>query len=56
LALEAIICSVDGKQYLRDVERAQVKSGEEAKRLGQQLGQRLLDSGAKAILDNIQRH
>ncbi len=50
LVLEACVCSADGSQYIK--ERAASPS-DQAAALGQQVAQRLLASGAQAMLDEV---
>ena len=52
LVMEAVVCSVDGTQYVR--EKA---SGppEQAAELGQHLAQVLAEGGARSILEEVQR-
>ena len=50
LTLEGLVASVDGKRYVR---RSQTGTGKEAKTLGVQLAEQLLDEGAAPILQEI---
>jgi hydroxymethylbilane synthase len=52
LVMEAVVCSVDGTQYVR--ERATAPP-EQAAELGQQLARELAEGGARAILEEVQR-
>ncbi|HUN64077.1 MAG TPA: hydroxymethylbilane synthase [Candidatus Sulfotelmatobacter sp.] len=52
LVMEAVVCSVDGKQYVR-----QKATGppSEAAELGQRMAQLLIEGGARTILDEVNR-
>jgi hydroxymethylbilane synthase len=52
LVMDAVVCSVDGEQYVR-----QKLSGPpaEAAQLGEKMAQLLIDGGAKSILDEVNR-
>jgi hydroxymethylbilane synthase len=52
LVMEAVVCSVDGTQYVRQKATA---SAEQAAQLGEHLAQVLIDSGARTILDEVNR-
>jgi len=52
LVMEAVVCSVDGQKYVRQKATA---SAEQAAQLGEHLAQVLIDSGARAILDEVNR-
>jgi hydroxymethylbilane synthase len=52
LVMEAVICSVDGTQYVR--ERATAPP-DQAAELGQRLAQVLAEGGARGILEEVQR-
>ncbi len=52
LLMEAVVCSVDGKQYVR--ERATAPP-EQAAQLGEQLAHRLAEGGARGILEEVAR-
>ena len=52
LLMEAVVCSVDGKQYVRQKAKS---SPEQASQLGDHLAQVLIDSGARDILDEVNR-
>jgi hydroxymethylbilane synthase len=52
LVMEAVVCSVDGQQYVRQKATA---SAEQAAQLGEHLAQVLIDSGARQILDEVNR-
>ena len=52
LVMEAVVCSVDGTQYVR--ERATAPP-EQAAELGQHLARVLADGGARTILEEVQR-
>ncbi|MBI5178777.1 MAG: hydroxymethylbilane synthase, partial [Nitrospinae bacterium] len=50
LLLEGLVCDLEGKRYIRETISGSVANGEE---LGIRLADRLLDSGAKEILDEV---
>jgi len=52
LVMEAVVCSVDGTQYVR--ERAAAPP-DQAAQLGQRLAQVLAEGGARSILEEVQR-
>jgi len=52
LVMEAMVCSVDGVQYVRQKASA---PPEKAAQLGQQMAQMLIDGGAREILDEVYR-
>lgn len=52
LVMEAVVCSVDGVQYVRQKATA---PPEQAAELGQHVAQLLIDGGARAILDEVKR-
>ena len=52
LVMEAVVCSVDGKQHVRQRATA---SPEQDSQLGDHLAQVLIDSGAREILDEVNR-
>ncbi|MGB7728122.1 MAG: hydroxymethylbilane synthase [Candidatus Acidiferrum sp.] len=52
LVMEAMVCSVDGVQYVRQKSMAPPS---EAVDLGQRMAQSLIDGGARAILDEVNR-
>jgi hydroxymethylbilane synthase len=52
LVMEAMVCSVDGVQYVRKKMSA---PAEQATELGQQMAQALIDGGARNILDEVNR-
>jgi len=52
LVMEAVVCSVDGKKYVRQKATA---PAEQAAQLGEHLAQVLIDSGAQSILDEVHR-
>jgi len=52
LVMEAVVCSVDGAQYVRQKATA---PAEQAAQLGEHLAQVLIDSGARNILDEVNR-
>jgi hydroxymethylbilane synthase len=52
LLMEAVVCSVDGTQYVRQKATA---SPTEAAELGQRMAQLLIEGGARAILDEVNR-
>lgn len=52
LVMEAVVCSVDGAQYVRQKATA---PAEQAAPLGEHLAQVLIDSGARNILDEVNR-
>ena len=52
LLMEAVVCSVDGQQYVRQKAAA---PPEQAAELGEHLAQVLIDSGARGILDEVNR-
>ncbi|HVM74803.1 MAG TPA: hydroxymethylbilane synthase [Candidatus Saccharimonadales bacterium] len=52
LVMDAVVCSVDGKRYVRQKAAA---PSEQASQLGDHLAQVLIDSGAREILDEVNR-
>jgi hydroxymethylbilane synthase len=52
LVMEAVVCSVDGTQYVR--ERASAPP-DQAAQLGEHLARVLAESGARSILEEVQR-
>jgi hydroxymethylbilane synthase len=52
LVMEAMVCSVDGVQYVRQKSMAPPS---EAVELGQKMAQLLIDGGARTILDEVNR-
>lgn len=52
LVLEAVVCSVDGVQYVRQKGSA---PPEQAAQLGERMAQLLIEGGAKGILDEVNR-
>jgi len=52
LVMEALVCSVDGKQYVRQKMKAPPS---EAAELGQRMAQSLIEGGARTILDEVNR-
>ncbi|HXX16508.1 MAG TPA: hydroxymethylbilane synthase [Candidatus Eremiobacteraceae bacterium] len=52
LVMEAVVCSVDGVQYVR--QKASAPPGQAAE-LGQRMAQMLLEGGARNILDEVNR-
>ena len=52
LVMEGVVCSVDGKEYVRQKASA---PPEQAAQLGEHLAQVLIDSGARKILDEVNR-
>jgi porphobilinogen deaminase len=50
--MEAVVCSVDGAQYIR--QRATAPP-EHAAELGERMAQLLADGGARNILEQVQR-
>jgi hydroxymethylbilane synthase len=52
LVMEAVVCSVDGKQYVRQKATAPPS---EAAELGQRMAQLLIEGGARTILDEVNR-
>jgi hydroxymethylbilane synthase len=52
LVMEAVVCSVDGVQYVRQKASA---PPEQAAQLGEQMAQLLIDGGARDILDEVYR-
>ena len=52
LLMDAVVCSVDGKEYVRQQATA---PPEQAAQLGEHLAQVLIDSGARTILDEVNR-
>jgi hydroxymethylbilane synthase len=52
LVMEAVVCSVDGVQYIR--QKASAPS-DQATQLGQQMAQLLIDGGARDILEEVNR-
>jgi hydroxymethylbilane synthase len=52
LVMEAVVCSVDGREYVRQKATA---AAEQAAQLGEHLAQVLIDSGARNILDEVNR-
>ncbi len=53
LAIDAVVCSPDGAQYVRQRATAQP---EQARELGARIAQMLIDSGAREILEEVYRH
>jgi hydroxymethylbilane synthase len=52
LVMEAVVCSVDGTQYVREKASAPPEKPAE---LGQQLARVLAEGGARTILEEVQR-
>ena len=52
LIMDAVVCSVDGQEYVRQKATA---PPDEAAQLGEHLAQVLIDSGARNILDEVNR-
>jgi hydroxymethylbilane synthase len=52
LVMEAVVCSVDGVQYVRQRITA---PPDQAAQLGERMAQLLIDAGARDILDEVQR-
>ena len=52
LVMEAVVCSVDGREYVRQKATA---AAEQAAQLGEHLAQQLIDSGARNILNEVNR-
>ena len=52
LVMEAVVCSVDGVQYIRQRSTA---PPEQAAQLGERMAQLLADGGARNILEEVQR-
>ena len=52
LAIDAVVCSPDGKQHVRQRATA---SPEQARELGRRVAQLLIDSGAREILEEVYR-
>jgi hydroxymethylbilane synthase len=52
LVMEAVVCSVDGTQYVREKATA---SPDQAAQLGEHLARVLAEGGARAILEEVQR-
>jgi len=52
IVLDAVVCSVDGKQYIR--QRATAPA-DQAAELGKRMAQLLLEGGARSILDEVNR-
>ena len=52
LVMEAVVCSVDGVQYVRQKASA---PPDQAAELGQRMAQMLLEGGARTILDEVNR-
>jgi hydroxymethylbilane synthase len=52
LILEAVVCSIDGSQYIR---QKAVAPPSQAAELGQQMAQLLVDNGARSILEEVYR-
>jgi hydroxymethylbilane synthase len=52
LVMEAVVCSVDGTQYVRQKATA---AADQAAQLGEHLAQVLIDSGARHILNEVNR-
>jgi len=52
LVMEAVVCSVDGAQYVREKSSA---PPEQPAELGQQLARVLAEGGARTILEEVQR-
>jgi hydroxymethylbilane synthase len=53
LVLDAVVCSPDGLQHVRQRATA---APEQARELGTQVAQLLIDSGAREILEEVYRH
>lgn len=52
LVMEAVVCSVDGVQYVRQKASAPT---EQASQLGEHMAQLLIDGGARDILEEVKR-
>jgi porphobilinogen deaminase len=52
LVLEAVVCSLDGVQYVRQKATA---PPEQAAELGQRVAQMLIEGGAQDILEKVKR-
>jgi porphobilinogen deaminase len=52
LVMEAVVCSVDGVQYVRQKASA---PPEQAAELGQKMAQMLIEGGARNILNEVNR-
>jgi len=52
LIIDAVVCSVDGQEYVRQKATA---PPDQAAQLGEHLAQVLIDSGARNILDEVNR-
>jgi hydroxymethylbilane synthase len=52
LVMEAVVCSVDGGQYVR---KKAVAPPDQAAQLGEQLARELVEGGAQGILEEVQR-
>jgi len=52
LVMEAVVCSVDGTQYVREKATA---SPDQAAQLGEHLARALVEGGARTILEEVQR-
>jgi len=52
LVMEAVVCSVDGSQYIR---KKAVASHDQAAQLGEHLARELAEGGARNILEEVQR-
>ncbi len=52
LIMDAVVCSVDGQQFVRERSTA---PADQAAKLGEHLAQVLVDSGARNILDEVNR-
>lgn len=52
LVMEAVVCSVDGSQYIR---KKAVASPDQAAQLGEHLARELAEGGARGILEEVQR-
>jgi len=52
LVMEAVVCSVDGSQYIR---KKAVASPDQAAQLGEHLARELAEGGARNILEEVQR-
>jgi hydroxymethylbilane synthase len=52
LVMEAVVCSIDGVQYVRKKATA---APQQAAELGQRMAQMLIDGGARQILDEVNR-
>ena len=52
LVMDAVVCSVDGTQYVRQHASAPV---EQAAQLGESMARALIEGGARNILDEVNR-